>query len=479
MNTVLWGGKIFNRQIFVIEWTDNCLSKNYVFLLKNRKMSYPNTPAWVGEMQTETQWQQLSALEQSLLTLLAADCSYTEIVQRIPKKGHPDQRYSEHYIAHKISNLYKKIGVRSKSGAVDWYHRYGLAEKASTVNAVNIPPELSKQTLPLSMPDASDQGQIGISAPAIVVAEKITPQHALLARFFATALNLPALLLFLWITFSLLFGAGLMWRALWAAPAQQPVTFDLDLSFLLSLVVGLYGLFQTQRLTGVTAPLFTRGLLALSIGALFWTVGQLLSSISELGDYDFITVAYFDISDFLAYIPHNVSTLFAACWISRSVGLFPWRQRLLYRGVAIWGVVNLATIYLFYRWELYHAQPLVKVLYDVCYPLTDSMAILLLTASLLAATPADSPRPPVRVKRFMQLLGGAVFTLWVADLLFGLTTSLPATNMLAYENNNGVDLFYYTTFLLQGVAFLYLQNLAPTVAEPPVATVTPSLLRFP
>ena len=126
-------------------------------------------------------------------------------------------------------------------------------------------------------------------------------------------------------------------------------------------------------------------------------------------------------------------------------------------------------------------QPLMKVLYDVYYPLVDSMAILLLSAPIVASILADSPspKPPVRMKRFLLFLGGALLTLWLADLLFGLTTSLPTTHMLAYENTNGVDLLYYTVFLLQGVAFLYLQNAAPTVTEPPVAAVTPSLLRIP
>lgn len=447
-------------------------------------MSYSNIPPRDGKVQDAIQWQQLTALEQTLLTLLAADCSYSEIVQRIPKKGDPEQRYSEPYIAHKISNLYKKIGVRSKSGAVDWYHKYGLAEKASTANVVSLPCELSKQPSPLAMPDASGEESIDRSMQTLTVSSKKTiPQPALLGRFLPSVLNLPALLLLLWITFSLLFWAGLMWRALWADPTQQQATFDLDLGFLLSLVIGLYGLFQTQRLTGVAPPLFTRGLLALAIGALFWTVGQLLSCISELGNYDFINIAYFDISDFLAYIPHNLCTLLAAGWISRSVGLYPWRQRLIYRviycGAAIWLLINLATIYLFYRWELYHTQPLVKVVYDTYYLLSDSMAILLIAASLATITPLKAPKPSIRVKRVLQLLGGAMFTLWFADLSFGLTTSLSATSMLAYENNNGVDLLYYTAFLLQGVAFLYLQNMAPMAAEPPASPVTPSLLRIP
>lgn len=443
-------------------------------------MSYPNTLLWAGNMQAETEWQQLTVLEQTILTLLAADCSYAEIVRRIPKKGNPDQRYSEHYIAHKISTLYKKIGVRSKSGAVDWYHKYGLVEKAATMNAARAPLALSQQP-PHSLPAANNEGQIGISAQTIASVEKIVPHPILLVRFFPTGLNWPVLFLLLWITFSLLFWVGLMGRAFWVNPVQPGITFNLDLGFLISLMIGLYGLFQTQRLTGVTPPLFTRGLWALSIGALFWTVGQLLSCISELGDYDFINVAYFDVSDFLAYIPHNVCTLLAAYWLSRGVGLHLWRRPLVYRAVAIWLLVNLATIYLFYHWELYHMQPLMKVLYDVYYPLVDSMAILLLSAPIVASILADSPspKPPVRMKRFLLFLGGALLTLWLADLLFGLTTSLPTTHMLAYENTNGVDLLYYTVFLLQGVAFLYLQNAAPTVTEPPVAAVTPSLLRIP
>lgn len=410
-------------------------------------MSYSNTPRWPAKMSDEIQWPHLTALEQSLLTLLAADCSYTEIVQRIPKKGNPDQRYSEHYIAHKISNLYKKIGVRSKSGAVDWYHKYAFttASLPATGEPVvsSIPPTQTE-----GPPRDAYQSDVAATKEHLDKELPVTKQKLLVG-------GLPTLILLLWALVGLVVVTLLIDPLLRATPSDEVVPIEFNVNFFFAFLVGVYGAVLAKQCSSILPLPFHRGIMCLSLGALFWVMGELLVTVALFGEAQMITFATFDLSDYFGYLLHNGCLVAMAYFIAGQQ--LDWRRHRQwnYRLLWAWLLINGMVISFFYGWEVQRYQNPTKFFYDIYYPLTDSITIALLFRCLWSAQSDHTPAQRI-LTQAVWFLQGACIALWLADLLFGVTTSLPPTHPLAYQNSTIVDLFYSMTFVLQGIALLWI-----------------------
>ncbi|MFN8490119.1 MAG: hypothetical protein U0350_21205 [Caldilineaceae bacterium] len=315
---------------------------------------------------------------------------------------------SKDYIAHRLSALYKKIGVENRGGMITWYHTQAFTEPKQAT--------LAHPTLVENEPFMRTE----ISQPTSSQATKIIfPRVA-----------------YLWV------GAWIVWGA-------TKVLGQYDPSLWFALITGIYGLVKWQTVRNTLPKAVRWAFLAIVLAAFFWSIGELISW--NLDENSAITP---DISDFVGYIPHNVCLGLAAYFLAWSFPTSGQRGRQIALLTSVWLGSNVLLMVAFWYAELRHPTSLPSNLFDLYYPISDLGGL----GGLVYFGLRGWRIPKLRIEPNAQLpylffLSGLLILL-IADALYVITPNLPSNHLLAYGNGDGIDFAYTTAFSLQGLSLI-------------------------
>jgi hypothetical protein len=102
-------------------------------------------------------------------------------------------------------------------------------------------------------------------------------------------------------------------------------------------------------------------------------------------------------------------------------------------------------------WELSHPKDPIKFVFDVGYPTSDIINLILLT--FLIRNPSLETLGD-HVNRSLRIITTGTVLLLVADLCFSITTSLPETHPFTYFNGSLPDFMFATAFYVLGLGVL-------------------------
>jgi hypothetical protein len=227
------------------------------------------------------------------------------------------------------------------------------------------------------------------------------------------------------------------------------LNFYSNIHLFVPLAGGIFGLVQAARSARGAADSRRSAVTIYSLAMVSWALGSILWVGGNLGG---VAVPYPGWPE-IGYLGAGLLLIYGTWYVVRRVADVQrsWPGMLL--GAVVGVAIVIPIILLPRQWRLGHPDDPVKFVFDLGYPLCDATSLGM--AILLVRQPRFRMLGPL-LRRSLWLLFVALALLFIADLGFGVITTLSEDHPRYYYNGNWSDFVFCTAFWLLGAGVLFM-----------------------